>query len=217
MICGVYFILCRVTGKYYIGSSKNILWRWYCHKNGLRKGRHYSKRLQNAWKKYGESQFCFEILEECGASGRFLKEQFYLDASSVGDLYNLSKVALCPEATPAVCEGRSKRAKKQHLIGNFGRASWGPESEKRFSSKMRGSARGPMTFDSRARMIKTKREVEWNRPGRREHQAEIAKALQADPTFRAHLRKQTATYWTAERRAAQSERAKAQGLGVRVR
>ncbi len=66
-------------------------------------------------------------------------------------------------------------------------------------------------------MSKTKREVEWERPGRREHQADLARVLHARPEVKLKIKVATEAYWTPERRAAQSIRAHAQGLGREVR
>lgn len=63
MICGIYKILNRINGKYYIGGSVNIILRWSRHKNDLNKNKHPNTKLQNAWNKYGEENFKFEVLE----------------------------------------------------------------------------------------------------------------------------------------------------------
>src|SRR4051794_16550207 len=78
--CGIYQILCRPTGKVYIGSSVRIYQRWYEHRRQLRSGKHHSPHLQFAWNKYGEEAFRFSVLEECGAEDVLEREQFYLDA-----------------------------------------------------------------------------------------------------------------------------------------
>lgn len=76
----------------YIGSSKNIKNRWYTHKKLLAEGTHHCTYLQNAWNKYGEPSFEFQVLEECLPEELLVKEQWYFDSTEY-DLYNLSKVA----------------------------------------------------------------------------------------------------------------------------
>lgn len=61
---GIYSITNRINGKKYIGYSKNIDSRWYNHKNYLKRNVHHSIKLQNAWNKYGEENFIFDILVE---------------------------------------------------------------------------------------------------------------------------------------------------------
>ena len=78
-ICGVYKITNRVNGKIYVGSSKNIYERWNQHKDKLRNNCHDNIHLQNAWNKYGEENFEFEIIEECASKIQFEREQYYLN------------------------------------------------------------------------------------------------------------------------------------------
>ena len=60
--CGVYRITCIKDSQIYIGSSVNIKERWQQHLALLRGNRHSSKYLQNAYNKYGEDSFKFEVL-----------------------------------------------------------------------------------------------------------------------------------------------------------
>ena len=59
---GVYRIYNKVNGKFYIGSSLNVPNRITVHFSLLRNNRHYNKKLQNAWNKYGEENFDYEVL-----------------------------------------------------------------------------------------------------------------------------------------------------------
>lgn len=78
-ICGVYKITNLVNEKIYVGSSKDIKSRWAQHKTKLRDGTHGNPHLQNAWDKYSEENFKFEIIEECDPEVQFEREQFYLN------------------------------------------------------------------------------------------------------------------------------------------
>lgn len=77
--CGIYQILCVVSGKSYVGSSKQISVRWRQHRGRLRKGLHTSPRLQQAWTKHGEDKFVFSVLEECAVEALFVREQHWID------------------------------------------------------------------------------------------------------------------------------------------
>ena len=79
VICGVYKITNIINGKFYIGSSKNIYSRWYQHKKKLNDNIHGNAHLQNAWNKYGEKNFKFEIIEQCINELQFEREQYYLN------------------------------------------------------------------------------------------------------------------------------------------
>jgi group I intron endonuclease len=93
-ISGIYKIVNRLNNKYYVGSSNNIKSRWRSHKYGLRKGTHHSSHLQNAWNKYGESNFDFIIVEETAVENLANEEQKYLDniknSNKESECYNIS-------------------------------------------------------------------------------------------------------------------------------
>lgn len=61
--CGIYKILNTVNGKIYIGSSVNLRKRLYEHRRLLRLSKHENYHLQNAFTKYGEQNFKFEIIK----------------------------------------------------------------------------------------------------------------------------------------------------------
>lgn len=77
--CGIYKIINKVNGKFYIGSSDRLEKRKYEHWKLLKSGKHFNSHLQNAWNLYGENNFEFIIVEECEPSVQFEREQFYLD------------------------------------------------------------------------------------------------------------------------------------------
>jgi len=72
MACGIYKITNKIDNKFYIGSSVDIRQRWYRHKSMLRNSCHTNQHLQNAWNKYGENCFEFEII--CLVQKEFLFE-----------------------------------------------------------------------------------------------------------------------------------------------
>lgn len=79
MTCGIYKVQNQLNGKLYIGSSRNCEYRKQHHFTSLRKNKHFSRKLQNAWNKYGEEAFIFLIIEECLEFELTLREQFWLD------------------------------------------------------------------------------------------------------------------------------------------
>lgn len=53
------------TGHCYVGCTiQSIKHRWNRHKNSLINGNHKNPHLQNAWNKYGEDAFKFEVIDD---------------------------------------------------------------------------------------------------------------------------------------------------------
>ena len=93
---GIYRILNKVNGKFYIGSSVNIVKRWWEHKKSLRLGIHVNAHLQRSWNEYGEESFVFEFYEDLGhlTENEIAKRekefiQLYFDNGK--NCYNVSK------------------------------------------------------------------------------------------------------------------------------
>ena len=59
---GIYVIQNKINQKVYIGQSWNIQERLTEHKRNLRLNQHNNQHLQNAWNKYKEENFKFDIL-----------------------------------------------------------------------------------------------------------------------------------------------------------
>jgi len=82
MKSGIYKITNEVNGKFYIGSSTDIDYRWEVeHKGSLNRNQHINPKLQHAWNFYGEDKFTIVILEEIKPEKLRLleREQYYLD------------------------------------------------------------------------------------------------------------------------------------------
>ena len=71
----IYQIRNTINGKRYIGSAQDWETRKRKHKAALSRGGHHSAYLQNAWNKYGEHCFVFEILQQVEQRGHLLKEE----------------------------------------------------------------------------------------------------------------------------------------------
>ena len=78
-ISGIYKIVNKINGKYYVGSSVNCHNRWIQHRHGLRYNKHHNNHLQNAYNYYGEDNFNFIVIEHCSVSDLIEREQLYLD------------------------------------------------------------------------------------------------------------------------------------------
>ena len=97
--CGIYKITNTVNKKIYIGSSKSIRTRVNRHKWELSNGFHNNLKLQNAWNKYGEDAFIFEVIKECKETRLLDEEQLEIDKVWGKDgrsIYNIAKNTLAP-------------------------------------------------------------------------------------------------------------------------
>ena len=92
MNTGTYQIVCKTTGRKYIGSTwgkGGFTVRWRRHLNLLRKGTHSSIQLQRSWNKYSEDDFLFLILDILETKEECLKwEQMYFDTVPRDTLLN---------------------------------------------------------------------------------------------------------------------------------
>lgn len=80
MISGIYKIENIISHKVYIGKSEDIDYRFVLHKRELKNGKHCNQHLLAAWRKYGEANFVFSILEECQISDLNQKEIFWIES-----------------------------------------------------------------------------------------------------------------------------------------
>jgi group I intron endonuclease len=113
MKTGVYQIKNLVNGKVYVGSAVNINHRWVEHKSDLSRQKHHNEHLQYAWNKYGESNFNFEILEECPVEKLIYWEQIWMDSLCACDKrlgYNISPIAGSQLGTRQSEESRRKNS-----------------------------------------------------------------------------------------------------------
>lgn len=76
---GIYKIVCRTTKKVYIGSAVNLRGRKDYHLYHLRRGDHDNRYLQNAWNKYGEADFDFQVIELILVPFLLEREQYWID------------------------------------------------------------------------------------------------------------------------------------------
>lgn len=86
---GIYQITNTRNGDRYIGQATNLHRRKKEHWCALRCRKHFNRRLQRAWDKYGEQCFEYRTLERCPLADLDHREQWYLDNHSPE--YNAAK------------------------------------------------------------------------------------------------------------------------------
>jgi len=93
MNSGIYKIVNLQTDKCYIGSTKDFKKRKQTHFSRLKNNNHSNKHLQNAYNKYGISNFKFEIIEYVQKELLLNIEQSYIDNSKKENIYNKTYIA----------------------------------------------------------------------------------------------------------------------------
>ena len=84
----IYQVLNKQTGCRYIGESESPIRRRIEHWSRLRGGYHDNPNLQQAYDKYGEDAFEFEILEHCEPSQLKQREAYWIKKHS-DNCYNV--------------------------------------------------------------------------------------------------------------------------------
>lgn len=107
----VYIIYNKVSKKGYVGSTTKHKRRFSDHLANLYRNKHSNSYLQNAWNKYGKSNFEFRILEEvCNSSQLLIREQYYIDTlKSCNHKFGYN---ICPKAGNTLGVKFSERTKK---------------------------------------------------------------------------------------------------------
>jgi group I intron endonuclease len=93
----IYEIRCIINNRVYIGSSLDYKNRISNHINKLNKGNHRNEHLNRAWKKYGQNNFRFSVIEYFPKiTHEKLREieQTWLDC--ITDKFNISTSSRCP-------------------------------------------------------------------------------------------------------------------------
>jgi group I intron endonuclease len=184
---GIYEIVNLVNGKRYVGSAINFDQRWREHQNGLRRGRHHSRYLQNAWTKYGPASFLFRRIIVCEPSMLLFFEQRSIDA--ICPSYNISPTAGSTLGVKFTDETKAKIAAK--AIGR----KRSPEAIERSAAALRGKKLPPERVAhllSNKHALGSRHSDEWKRanaernrgvprPKSVEYRAKISAALKGVP------------------------------------
>jgi group I intron endonuclease len=77
--CGIYAIIHKMSGHWYIGQSIDVERRWHEEIRELNLGTFHNTHLLRAWKKYVQESFEFRLLFECSTERLTACEQAVFD------------------------------------------------------------------------------------------------------------------------------------------
>lgn len=171
MNSGIYLITNNVSGKEYIGSSKNLSHRRHTHWFQLKKGEHDNPHLQRAWNSYGKESFQFVVLEYCEFDYLLKREQWWmdlLDTTNYNKGYNLqppnrqkvadstrAKISAYHKGKPKSPEHRAKMsAAAKGKLGTMLGRTFSPEHRAKIGAKSRGRRH---TEETKAKMSASKK------------------------------------------------------------
>lgn len=89
MTCGIYSIMNKISGRRYVGQSKDVEARLREHRSALSSGRHSNSYLQRSYDKHGEDAFDFGLVLVCSEENLTMYEQAVADAYREDGLYNI--------------------------------------------------------------------------------------------------------------------------------
>lgn len=159
-LSGIYQIRNIINENTYIGSSVDIRSRLRTHKSRLARNVHDNPILQNAWNKYGESSFMFEILLICERDETLRHEQLFLD--NLEHRYNIATNAKAPRLGLPSSE-RQKQIARETFIGNkYGLGYRHTEEAKR---KISEASKGNKNCLGRKHSEETKQKMSESRRG----------------------------------------------------
>lgn len=172
---GIYAIRNKINGKQYIGSAVNFYNRFKEHRSKLRRGLHHSKKLQNAWVKYGADAFELVVLEVVpNKADLLLREQHWLDLHDIANTgYNASPTAGSILGAKASAQTRTKMSETQRrispqLFANRSAAQKGRKFSEEHKAKIAAAMTGKRHSDEvRAKMsasasARGKKQMEMN-------------------------------------------------------
>jgi group I intron endonuclease len=148
-LSGIYKIVNRVNGKYYVGSSKDIKERFRFHRKKLNAHKHPNAYLQNAWNKHGINNFEFILIENVNENV-LLTEQKYLDVARIEQdkCYNLQFLATGGELREEV------RKRMSENFTGVKNNRYGTKHSEETKQRMRDAAknRGPMSNEQKEKL-----------------------------------------------------------------
>lgn len=204
MTCGIYKIVHEPTGRCYVGQSQDVERRMNDHLKSLENKKHPNEHLQNAWDKYGEEQFSFEIVEACNLDFLSEREQFWID--NLDSEFNKSR---CVESFWRGMRHSEKTLEKMSRVQKGNSHASGYRHTEEAKRKIAESARG------RKHTEEAKRKISDSKKGKKlsdKHRKTLSEAHKGNPKTLFALSKASSALrgvrWSQERKDALSAKFK---------
>lgn len=202
---GIYVITSLHNKFVYVGSAADITDRWKRHTRLLKRGRHHSIRLQNAWNKYGSANFVLSVLELTNLETLIDREQYWIDALNAAGEKGYNVLPLAKNSTGLKHRPESikkiSEASKGKKISDAQRAA--------VSAAVKGREIGPEEMANR--------KASWTTE-RRKRRSEISAAIVLSEEARAKIsEKHKGRVFSAEWKAKLSAAAKGRVFSEDVR
>lgn len=134
-ISGIYKLINRSNGKYYVGSSKNIESRWRSHRYELKHNKHKNVKMQSDWNK--GDVFEFVIVEEIKLSDKDKLLQRYINMNALRRVdYYIEKDMILP-AILLIAEQHYLDIAKHQVDTNYQRCYQADGGELTYISKQK--------------------------------------------------------------------------------
>lgn len=204
-VSGIYEIRNRVNGKVYVGSANDIGRRWYEHRKCLNRGSHGNAKLLSAWRKYGDENFSFAVLEMVSEKSELIaREQYWMDqtrcfARNVG--YNIQPKAASALGVKHTAETKQRARERMLARPESAKAKWrtqflGRKHTLETKAKMRAAALGRVPSEETRIKLRNRKVSEETRakmrarvvtPETREKLRRLKTGKKYGPTMRAKV------------------------------
>lgn len=148
---GIYKIVCVPTGKVYVGSAVDLQVRKRSHWATLRRSSHKNRHLQNAWNKYGESAFEFQVIEQVLIPFLIEREQYWLDKLQAYDRQHGYNARIIADSNRGLVRSEELRRRWSELKLGKKRGPMSQAHREALSLAKRGKKRKPYSPEARLR------------------------------------------------------------------
>ncbi len=211
---GIYKITCTANKRIYIGSAVNLRKRKNDHFSYLRQNTHGNPHMQNAWNKYGEQAFTFEILELVLPMSLTAREQYWFNKLKPFDRKGFN---IAHEAGSSLGMKMSPEAIEKSRQGNLGK-KMSPEARAKMSQAHLGKKQSPEHVEKRRQAhIGSKRSPEQIERNRQVHLGQKNSPETIEKIRQANLGRKASPEAVAKRAASNTGKKRSSEFGEGVR